>query len=148
MKYVGHIVSKVGIACDPEKTEVIQSWPVPSTVTHVRQFIGFASYYRKFIPIFSEIAQPLTRLTKKSVRFNCRRTVRRPLTVLRKNWHSHLFWPIQKMRVNISSIPMPAIMQSGQSFFKFRRGKNELYLSRVELCVGDSKITVQLNENY
>ena len=70
VKYLGHIVSKDGIACDPEKTEVIQSWPVPSMVTHVRQFIGFASYYRKFIPNYSEIAQPLTHLTKKSVRFN------------------------------------------------------------------------------
>ena len=70
LKYLGHIVSKDGIACDPEKTDAIQPWPVPSTVTHVRQFIGFASYYRKFIPIFSEIAQPLTRLTKKSIRFN------------------------------------------------------------------------------
>ena len=70
MKYLGHIVSKDGIACDPEKTDAIQSWPVPSTVTHVRQFIGSGSYYRKFIPNFSEIAQPLTRLTKKSTRFN------------------------------------------------------------------------------
>ena len=70
VKYLGHIVSKDGIACDPEKTEAIQSWPVPNTVTQVRQFIGFASYYRKFIPNFSEIAQPLTSLTKKSVRFS------------------------------------------------------------------------------
>ena len=38
-------------------------------VTQVRQFVGFASYYRKFIPDFSEIVQPLTRLTKKSIRF-------------------------------------------------------------------------------
>ena len=64
MKYLGHIVLKAGIACDPEKTEAIQSW------TQIRQFIGFASYYRKFIPNFSEIAQPLTSLTKKSVRFS------------------------------------------------------------------------------
>ena len=70
VKYLGHIVSKDSIACDPENTDVIQSWLVPSTVTHVRQFIGFASYYVKFIPNFSEIAQALTRLTKKSVQFN------------------------------------------------------------------------------
>ena len=48
----GASVSKDGIARDPEKTEAIQSWPVPSTVTQVQQFIGFASYYCKFKPIF------------------------------------------------------------------------------------------------
>ena len=47
----------------------MKDWPVPRTVTHVRQFLGFTAYYRKFISDFSEIAQPLTNLTKKSVRF-------------------------------------------------------------------------------
>ena len=42
---------------------------MPKTVTQVWKFVGFSSYYRKFIPDFSEIVQPLTRLTKKSVRF-------------------------------------------------------------------------------
>ena len=67
VKYLGHIVSAEGVACDPEKIEAVQSWPGPCTVTQVRQFLGFASYYRKFIPNFSEIAKPLTNLTKKSV---------------------------------------------------------------------------------
>ena len=69
VKYLGHIFSAEGVACDPEKIEAVQSWPVPCTVTQVRQFLGFASYYRKFILNFSEIAKPLTNLTKKSVRF-------------------------------------------------------------------------------
>ena len=69
VKYLGHIVSAEGIACDPAKIEVVQAWPVPQIVTQVRQFVGFASYYRKFIPDFSEIVQPLTGLTKKSIRF-------------------------------------------------------------------------------
>ena len=70
MKYLGHIVSSEGIACDPDKIEVVQAWPEPTTVTQVWQFLGFASYYRNFIPNFSVIAQPLTKLTKKSVRFS------------------------------------------------------------------------------
>ena len=48
----------------------VQNWPVPETVTQVRQILGFAAYYRKFIYHFSKIAQPLTTLTKKSVRFH------------------------------------------------------------------------------
>ena len=50
-----------------KKTEAVQSWPVPKRLTQARQFIGTASYYRKFIPNFSEIAYPLTRLIKKSI---------------------------------------------------------------------------------
>ena len=70
VKYLGHIVWSEGIACDPDKIEVVQAWPEPTTVTQIRQFHGFASYYRKFIPNFSEIAQPLTKLIRKSVRFS------------------------------------------------------------------------------
>ena len=63
-KYLGHIVTPEGILCDPDKIESVKQWPAPQTVTEVRQFIGFSSYYRKFIPNFSEIAYPLTELTK------------------------------------------------------------------------------------
>jgi transposase InsO family protein len=70
VKYLGYIVdSERGICVDPEKVEAIKAWEPPSTVRGVRGFIGFANYYREFIPRFSEIAQPLTNLTKKDVQF-------------------------------------------------------------------------------
>ncbi|KAF7137122.1 hypothetical protein CNMCM5793_007186 [Aspergillus hiratsukae] len=70
VKYLGYIVdSEQGICVDPEKVEAIKAWEPPSTVRGVRGFIGFANYYREFIPRFSEIAQPLTNLTKKDVQF-------------------------------------------------------------------------------
>ena len=69
VKYLGHVVSARGIECDPDKIQAVKDWPVPSSVTQVRQFLGFAAYYRNFISHFSETAQPLTNLTKKSVRF-------------------------------------------------------------------------------
>ena len=69
VKYLGHVVSARGIECDPDKIQAVKDWPVPRSVTQVRQFLGFAAYYRKFISHFSETAQPLTNLTKKSVRF-------------------------------------------------------------------------------
>ena len=65
--YLGHVVSGEGIKCDPEKIEKVQNWPVPKTVPQVRAFIGIASYYRKFIPNFSEICAPLTNLTRKDI---------------------------------------------------------------------------------
>ena len=69
VKYLGHVVSARGIECDPDKIQAVKDWPVPRSVTQVRQFLGFAAYYRKFISHFSETAQPLTNLMKKSVGF-------------------------------------------------------------------------------
>ena len=70
VRYLGHIVSEKGIECDPEKVEAVQNWPVPESITQVRSFLGFAAYYRKFIPNFAEISFPLTNMTRKSVRFS------------------------------------------------------------------------------
>ena len=63
LKYLGHIVSKDGIATDPRKIEAIQKWPQPKTVTDVRSFTGFTNYYCKFIKGYAKIARPLHELT-------------------------------------------------------------------------------------
>ncbi|KAI4880801.1 hypothetical protein NFI96_008107 [Prochilodus magdalenae] len=67
--YLGHIVSAQGIATDPEKVQKVQQWPEPTCVSEVRQFVGLAAYYRRFVQDFAAIARPLHELTKKNVRF-------------------------------------------------------------------------------
>lgn len=62
VKYVGHVVSARGIEADPEKCEKVRNWPQPRTPEEVRQFLGFAGYYRRFVKGFSKIAKPLTEL--------------------------------------------------------------------------------------
>ena len=62
VEYLGRIVSSDGIQADPEKIRAIQEWPVPTTVREIKAFIGFCSYYREFIPQFSEIAEPLLKV--------------------------------------------------------------------------------------
>ena len=69
MTYLGHVVSRKGIAPDPLKTQKVKDFPEPTDVTKVRQFLGLASYYRRFVPGFAKIAHPLHNLTKKGVDF-------------------------------------------------------------------------------
>ena len=62
--FLGHIISSKGVVPNPENTDKVKDWKDPSTVTQVRQFLGFCSYYRRHVRNFSTIAKPLTELTK------------------------------------------------------------------------------------
>jgi hypothetical protein len=70
VKYLGYIIeAEAGIRVDPDKIAAIREWATPTSVKAVRAFIGFANFYRVFIPEFSNIAEPLLNLTKKEVPF-------------------------------------------------------------------------------
>ena len=62
ISYLGHIVSRDGIECDPKKIEAIKNWKRPVTVHDVRSFLGFINCYRRFIHKYAHIAQPLNKL--------------------------------------------------------------------------------------
>ncbi|MCG7882618.1 MAG: reverse transcriptase, partial [Candidatus Thiodiazotropha endolucinida] len=68
-QYLGFIINAQGVSPDPQKVEAIRSLPTPTCVREVRSFIGMCSYYRRFIPNFSEIAEPVIDLTRKYARF-------------------------------------------------------------------------------
>ena len=67
--YLGLVISTSGIHMDPKKVSCIQEWPTPRSVRDIQCFLGFANFYRRFIPEFSRLASPLTQLTKKEVPF-------------------------------------------------------------------------------
>nr|GFB69269.1 putative reverse transcriptase domain-containing protein [Tanacetum cinerariifolium] len=58
-----------GIHVDPAKIESVKDWASPKSPTEIRQFLGLAGYYRRFIEGFSKIAKPMTKLTQKKVKF-------------------------------------------------------------------------------
>ena len=68
--YLGFEVSSQGVHASPDKVRAIVEWPRPKDVHDVRSFLGLASYYRKFIRGFSEIARPLTDLTRAAKEFD------------------------------------------------------------------------------
>ena len=67
VQYLGHLISGEGIEPVPEKFDSIKNMPAPRTPKEVKQFLSLIGYYRKFIPKFSDVARPLTNLTKKDM---------------------------------------------------------------------------------
>ncbi|GJV53327.1 putative reverse transcriptase domain-containing protein [Tanacetum coccineum] len=65
VQFIGHVIDRNGVHVDPAKIEAIRNWAAPTTPTEVRQFLGLAGYYRRFIEGFSLISKPLTKLTQK-----------------------------------------------------------------------------------
>jgi hypothetical protein len=64
IQFCGHIVGNGQVRVMRDKVEAVQKWPQPRNVHEVRQFLGVARYYRRFIKGFSSIAAPLTDLLK------------------------------------------------------------------------------------
>ena len=66
VRYLGHIVSKDGVATDPSKIDQVVNWKKPESETNLRAFLGLASYYRRHIEKFAHIASPLYAMLSKS----------------------------------------------------------------------------------
>ncbi|WVZ80271.1 hypothetical protein U9M48_027762 [Paspalum notatum var. saurae] len=69
VRFLGHVVSKGGIAVDPSKVSTVTNWKVPEIPKEVRGFLGLAGYYQRFIENFSRIAKPMTSLLEQDAEF-------------------------------------------------------------------------------
>ena len=69
VKYLGMLVNREGFRPDPDKIAPIMDYPAPKNLKQLRRFLGMASWYRKFLENFATIAEPLTSLTKKGVKY-------------------------------------------------------------------------------
>lgn len=65
IEYLGHIITKQGVATDPSKLSIIQNWPSPTSITQLRSFLGLTGYYRRFIKEYGVIYRPLYDALKK-----------------------------------------------------------------------------------
>ena len=99
--FLGHIVSAEGIFVDPQKVEAILRWEQPQTITEIRSFLGLAGYYRRFVEGFSKIAAPLSRLTRKDVKF-C--------------WDDRCEASFQELKQRLTSAPILALPTSGREY--------------------------------
>jgi hypothetical protein len=69
VSFLGHVISKDGVAVDPSKIEAVMNWERPTNVREIWSFLGLAGYYRRFVEGFSKLSGPLTALTKKNAHF-------------------------------------------------------------------------------
>ena len=68
--YLEHVINSGEIRPDPEKTKLIETYPVPKNIKDVRSFVSLASYYCKFVRNFAQIAKPLTCMLEKGKEFH------------------------------------------------------------------------------
>jgi hypothetical protein len=69
VQYLGHVISRDGVIASPDKLKAVRDYPTPKNVKDMRAFIGLASFYRRLIPKFADIAKLLTEVTRKDSPF-------------------------------------------------------------------------------
>nr|GEX20034.1 hypothetical protein [Tanacetum cinerariifolium] len=102
---LGHVINSEGVHVDPAKIEAIKNWHAPTSPTEVRQFMGLASYYRRFIEGFSLIAKPLTKLTQKNKKFE---------------WGADEDEAFQKLKQDLCSAPIVALPEGPDDFVVYK----------------------------
>ncbi|GJR02808.1 putative reverse transcriptase domain-containing protein [Tanacetum coccineum] len=105
VQFLGHVIDSEGIHVDPAKIESIKDWASPKTPTEIRQFLGLAGYYRRFIEGFSKIARPMTKLTQKSVKFD---------------WGEKEEAAFQLLKQKLCSAPILALPEGSENFVSSR----------------------------
>ena len=132
IKYLRHVVSKEGVSTDPDKIKAVTEWPQPTTVTEVRSFLGFVSYYRRFIPDFSKVAKPVISYYKtwrghpvkrKSLRYIGDLNNKRLLKLYKGSAQNPQSLPMQTLRLLLFSSQMLVEMDLVQFCIRSRRGK-------------------------
>ncbi|GKA12682.1 putative reverse transcriptase domain-containing protein, partial [Tanacetum coccineum] len=66
VQFLGHLIDSQGFHVDPAKIEAVKNWTSPTTPTEIRQFLGLAGYYRRFIKDFSKIATSILALLERN----------------------------------------------------------------------------------
>uniref|UniRef100_A0A8C5QIG0 ribonuclease H n=1 Tax=Leptobrachium leishanense TaxID=445787 RepID=A0A8C5QIG0_9ANUR len=115
--YLGHVVSAEGVLTDPRKLEAVASWPRPRNVTELRSFLGFCSYYRRFVGGFAKIAQPLNKLPQKedveegskaSVRSSSAQGPRKARESIQEEWTNQCESAFMKLKESLTRAPVLA----------------------------------------
>ncbi len=112
VEFLGHVITKEGIAVNPSKVQSVLEWNSPKNAKEIRGFLGMAGYYRRFIEGFSKIAGPMTKLLKKNTPFV---------------WTDECEASFQKLKEKLTTAPVLAVPEPGKDYtVYFDASKNGL----------------------
>ncbi|GJS74752.1 putative reverse transcriptase domain-containing protein, partial [Tanacetum coccineum] len=137
VQFLGHVIDSEGIHVDPSKIKAIKNWDVPTTPTEVRQFMGLAGYYRRFIEGFSLIAKPLTKLTQKNKKYE---------------WGEDEEEAFQMLKQKLFSAPILALPEGSEDFVVYCdasiKGYGAVLMQREKVIAYASRQLKKHAENY
>nr|GFB48865.1 putative reverse transcriptase domain-containing protein [Tanacetum cinerariifolium] len=104
VQFLGHMINSEGIPVDPAKIESIKDWVSPKSPMEIRQFLGLAGYYQRFIEGFSKIAKPMTKLTQEKIKFE---------------WGDKQKAAFQLLKQKLCSAPILALPEGSEDFVTY-----------------------------
>ncbi|GJS25494.1 putative reverse transcriptase domain-containing protein [Tanacetum coccineum] len=137
VQFLGHVIDYRGIHVDPAKIESIKDWASPKTPTEIRQFLGLAGYYRRFIEGFSKIAKTMTKLTQKGVKFD---------------WGDKQEAAFQLLKQKLCSAPILALPEGSEDFITYcdasKKGLGVVLMQREKVISYASRQLKIHEKNY
>ena len=135
--FLGHVISAEGVSVDPQKIEAVVNWKPPKNVSEVRSFLGLAGYYRKFVEGFSKIAAPLTKLTRKDVKYD---------------WVDACQQSFEELKSRLTSAPVLALPNGRDGFVVYsdasRQGLGCVLMQNDRVIAYASRQLKKHEENY
>jgi hypothetical protein len=104
VEFLGHVITKEGIAVNPSKVESVLEWKSPKSAKKIRGFLGMAGYYRRFIEGFSKIARPMTKLLRKNTPFV---------------WSEQCEQSFQTLKEKLTTAPVLAVPETGKEYIVY-----------------------------
>ncbi|GJR95233.1 putative nucleotidyltransferase, ribonuclease H [Tanacetum coccineum] len=137
VQFLGHVINSSGVHVDPTKIEAIKNWVAPATPMEVRQFLGLAGYYRRFIKEFSLISKPLTKLTQKN----------KPYV-----WGDDKEEAFQTLKFKLCSAPILSLPEGSEDFVVYcnasLKGFGAVLMQREKVIAYASRQLRKNEENY
>ncbi|GKE63052.1 putative reverse transcriptase domain-containing protein [Tanacetum coccineum] len=137
VQFLGHVIDNRGIHVDPAEIESITDWASPKTPTKIRQFLGLAGYYRRFIEGFSKIANSMTKLTQKGIKFD---------------WGEKEKNTFQLIKKKLCSAPILALPEGSEDFVVYcdasHKGLGVVLMQREKVIAYASRQLKIYEKNY